>query len=248
MTGVSRRQKRIQKDIQQIKINKPSGIHVVPHEDNMSVVHALIIGPEGTPYHNGFFYFVVTFPDEYPLYPPTVKLMTTGGGRVRFNPNLYSCGKVCLSILGTWSGPSWSAVMSLSTVLISIQSLLNEKPYHNEPGFEATNELNANNYNKMIIHETVRVAVIQMLDQNAADVQNMPQELKDIMVSHFKNNYQFYETLVESQLYLDGLAIEDPFKDQMRPKKFQYKQLLAKLKQLKQSLNIADERNQKTEQ
>ena len=28
----------------------------------------------------------------------------TGGGSVRFNPNLYNCGKVCLSLLGTWSG------------------------------------------------------------------------------------------------------------------------------------------------
>ena len=36
----------------------------------------------------------------------------------------------------TWAGPAWSPAQSLSSVLISIQSLLNEKPYHNEPGFE----------------------------------------------------------------------------------------------------------------
>lgn len=33
-----------------------------------------------------------------------VLLKTTGGGSVRFNPNLYNCGKVCLSLLGTWEG------------------------------------------------------------------------------------------------------------------------------------------------
>lgn len=38
--------------------------------------------------------------------------------------------------LRTWSGPSWSPAQTLSSVLISIQSLLTEKPYHNEPGFE----------------------------------------------------------------------------------------------------------------
>jgi hypothetical protein len=27
-------------------------------------------------------------------------LLTTGHGTVRFNPNLYNCGKVCLSLLG----------------------------------------------------------------------------------------------------------------------------------------------------
>ena len=98
------------------------------------LVHALIIGPFDTPYEGGFFYFIINFPDDYPHQPPKAKLMTTGGGTVRFNPNLYANGKVCLSILGTWSGPSWSPVQSLSSVLLSIQSLMNEKPYHNEPG------------------------------------------------------------------------------------------------------------------
>lgn len=33
-----------------------------------------------------------------------VQLVTTGQGTVRFNPNLYQDGKVCLSVLGTWHG------------------------------------------------------------------------------------------------------------------------------------------------
>ena len=45
-------------------------------------------------------------------------MTTTSGGQVRFNPNLYSTGKVCLSILGTWraehSGEQWSAVQARS--------------------------------------------------------------------------------------------------------------------------------------
>ena len=63
-------------------------------------VHALVIGPRGTPYAGGFFYFLISFTPEYPIKPPHVVLMTTGNGRVRFNPNLYGNGKVCLSILG----------------------------------------------------------------------------------------------------------------------------------------------------
>lgn len=43
------------------------------------------------------------------------------------------CFFVC-SILGTWEGPRWTPVHSISSVLLSIQSLMNEKPYHNEPG------------------------------------------------------------------------------------------------------------------
>lgn len=41
-----------------------------------------------------------------------VQFLTTGNGSVRFNPNLYNCGKVCLSLLGTWSGPSWDPATS----------------------------------------------------------------------------------------------------------------------------------------
>jgi len=63
-------------------------------------LHALIIGPFDTPYEGGFFYFYIRCPPDYPIRPPRVRLMSTGGGRVRFNPNLYKNGKVCLSILG----------------------------------------------------------------------------------------------------------------------------------------------------
>ena len=46
-------------------------------------------------------------------------------------------GKVCLSLLGTWSGPGWIAGKStLLQVLISIQSMiLCDEPYLNEPGW-----------------------------------------------------------------------------------------------------------------
>jgi len=72
----------------------------------------LIIGPADTPYANGCFLFDIFLPTNYPSAPPTVHFLTTGGGRIRFNPNLYECGKVCLSLLGTWSGPSWDPTHS----------------------------------------------------------------------------------------------------------------------------------------
>lgn len=62
-------------------------------------------------------------------------------GGLRLNPNLYDCGKVCLSLLGTWTGKStemWDKNKStMLQVLVSIQALiLNAKPFFNEPGFE----------------------------------------------------------------------------------------------------------------
>ncbi|XP_013915271.1 PREDICTED: ubiquitin-conjugating enzyme E2 Z-like [Thamnophis sirtalis] len=119
----------------------PPGMFVVPDPHDMTKIHALITGPFDTPYEGGFFLFLFRCPPDYPIHPPRVKLMTTGNNTVRFNPNFYRNGKVCLSILGTWTGPAWSPAQSISSVLISIQSLMTENPYHNEPGFEQVRTL-----------------------------------------------------------------------------------------------------------
>ncbi|CAL1152374.1 unnamed protein product [Cladocopium goreaui] len=85
---------------------------------------------------------------------------------VCFNPNLYSNGKVCLSLLGTWQGEraeNWDATTSRAVqVLISIQSLiLVPQPYFNEPGFEReigteTGERRSHEYNRSVRENCVR--------------------------------------------------------------------------------------------
>lgn len=106
-------------------------------EETPQYLRTLVAAPLGTPYASGLFCFDVYIPDNYPQVPPKVELLTTGGGSVRFGPNLYADGKVCLSLLGTWSGPKWSSLHStLYQVLISIQGLILgvEHPYYLEPG------------------------------------------------------------------------------------------------------------------
>ena len=68
--------------------------------------------------------------------PPKVTFLTTGNGSVRFNPNLYADGKVCLSLLGTYEGPRWSPGGSIYQVLVSIQGMILgvTHPIYNEPG------------------------------------------------------------------------------------------------------------------
>jgi ubiquitin-conjugating enzyme E2 Z len=66
----------------------------MPLETDISIVHAVISGPFETPYEGGFFHFVIRFGPNYPFAPPRVRFMTTGGGQVDFNPNLYRDGKV----------------------------------------------------------------------------------------------------------------------------------------------------------
>ena len=129
---------RIINDIIDFKKNKPDDIYIYFDKLDITKIYCMIIGPNNTPYYGGYYFFEVLFPYNYPVTSPKVKFLTTNG-KVRFNPNLYACGKVCLSILGTWSGPKWEPVMTLKSVLLSIQSLMCEQPLRNEPGHENTN-------------------------------------------------------------------------------------------------------------
>ena len=83
-----------------------NSIFVRVDKDKIDHMVAIIFGSEGTPYSSGAFTFDVSFGKDYPNNPPHVEITSTGNGTVRFNPNLYSTGKVCLSLLGTWRGQS----------------------------------------------------------------------------------------------------------------------------------------------
>merc|ERR1719242_959798 len=141
-------------------------------EEKMSHAQMLIIPADGTPYAAGCFIFDIKFPANYPNSPPKVNLATTGRGAVRFNPNLYNCGKVCLSLLGTWSGRSegekWNPGLStFLQVAISIQSLIFvPEPYFNEPGWER-------------YMGTTQYAIIEQIE-------NPPAAWKDVIHTHFR--------------------------------------------------------------
>lgn len=183
---------RIMSENQSIKeslpVNWDSSILFRINKKNINYASFFIIGPEGTPYHNGIFEFHMYYPDNYPLSSPQVNLMTTGNGSVRFNPNLYECGKVCLSLLGTWSGElneKWNPqVSTVLQVLISIQSLIFiDEPYFNEPGFEKSRYtekgiFNSKKYNELRQLETIRWAINDKIE-------NLTNSIEEFTKEHF---------------------------------------------------------------
>uniref|UniRef100_A0A8C4R769 Ubiquitin-conjugating enzyme E2 Z n=1 Tax=Eptatretus burgeri TaxID=7764 RepID=A0A8C4R769_EPTBU len=222
---------RIKRDIMSIYREPPPGMFVVPDSEDMTKIHALITGPFETPYEGGFFLFLIRCPPDYPIKPPRVKLLTTGGNTVRFNPNFYRNGKVCLSILGTWSGPAWSPAQSISSVLISIQSLMTENPYHNEPGFEQERHSgDSKRYNECIRHEAIRVAVCDMLEGRSPS----PESLLSVMRKSFHDYYDFYETTCKEKLHLQGQAMQDPFGEKRG--QFDYQGLQIRLRAVRQRI------------
>ena len=152
--------KRIAKDV--IEINKnplhKHGIYYFHDEENLKKGYALIIGPDDTIYEDGFYFFEFTFPMNYPASPPKAKFVT-GDGKTRFHPNLYRNGKVCLSLLNTWRGESWTSCQSISTILLTLVTLFHNKPLLNEPGCTEKHK-DFNSYNLIVEYKNYDIAIL----------------------------------------------------------------------------------------
>ncbi|CAL5341956.1 unnamed protein product [Camellia sinensis] len=196
--------KKIQEEWKILEKDLPDKIFVRVYESRMDLLRAVIVGAEGTPYHDGLFFFDVLFPSGYPNVPPHVHYHSGG---LRINPNLYNCGKVCLSLLNTWSGhqsEKWiPGVSTMLQVLVSIQALiLNEKPYFNEPGYEimggsVNGEENSQRYNENTFILSLRTMVYTM--------RRPPKDFEDFVIGHFYKRAQ--DILVACSAYMDGAQV-----------------------------------------
>ncbi|KAK9085277.1 hypothetical protein Sjap_025688 [Stephania japonica] len=193
--------KAIQHEWKILEKDLPETIFVRIYEERMDLLRAVIVGAAGTPYHDGIFFFDLFFPPDYPNVPPKVYYHSGG---LRLNPNLYNCGKVCLSLLNTWHGnknekwtPGKSTVLQ---VLLSIQALvLNEKPYFNEPGYELQaggkfGEASSKNYNE----ETFILSCKTML----YTLRRPPKHFEVFVAGHFR--IHAYAIMEACEAYIMG--------------------------------------------
>ena len=172
-----------------LPLNSSSSIFLRNDDDKATLLRAVITGPEGTPYTGGCYQFDIYLPLKYPHCPPLVNFRTTGGGSVRFNPNLYNCGTVCLSLLGTWHGSmqseKWNDASSLLQVLVSLQSLvLCAEPFYNEPGFDQSyggtpeGKSLSLRYSQDVFKNNLKYAIIGQL-------MNPPEGFEQVIRAHF---------------------------------------------------------------
>ncbi|KAK2423565.1 putative ubiquitin-conjugating enzyme E2 [Trifolium repens] len=193
--------KKIQQDWKILEKHLPETIFVRVFESRMDLMRAAIIGAEGTPYHDGLFFFDVQFPSGYPNEPPQVHYHSGG---LWLNPNLYPCGKVCLSLLNTWHGnvnEMWiPGVSTMLQVLVSIQGLiLNAKPFFNEPlvGFMSGTQIGESwslkyNEDRFILSAKTMMYIMK----------KPPQNFEDLVVGHFYS--RAHDILASCKAYMEG--------------------------------------------
>jgi len=127
---------RLKKEIEILRDALPEGIYVLVNEDQIDIMKVVIAGPGDTPYENGLYHFDMYIPSNYPSSPPKMNYLTHGSGQFYINPNLYTSGYVCFSLLGTWAGPGWTEESTLLQLLVSIQAMiLRDSPVVNEPSY-----------------------------------------------------------------------------------------------------------------
>ena len=176
-----------------ISINSDASMFFWVEKNKLDKMRFIITGPQNTPYDQGLYIFDMSFTKEFPEKPPLVHFSNNGG--VRFNPNLYNCGKVCLSLLGTWKGDkgeSWnSSTSTFFQILVSIQSqILIDEPFFNEPGFEKQigkeqGKKNSKEYNDNIRQYNLDYAINELIDGILSNNENYC-EFEYIIKNYFK--------------------------------------------------------------
>ncbi|KAJ0810814.1 putative ubiquitin-conjugating enzyme E2, ubiquitin-conjugating enzyme/RWD [Helianthus annuus] len=121
-------------DSKLLEENLPETIFVRVYESRIDLLTTVIIGPKGTPYHDGLFFFDVFSPRLYPFRPPDVRYRSTGGFGIK--PHMLECDEVCLNLTGSrlviWK-PISTTMLQL---LLNVQDLVfNAEPLYNQPEF-----------------------------------------------------------------------------------------------------------------
>ena len=111
--------KRLLKELQNVVTSDlgSKGIHVLPDAASPSTQwRVLLEGPTGTPFENGVFSFLMTFPSHYPFRAPHVRFETP-----IYHCNVSDAGRICLEILHLGWAPSVKIVDVLQAIIVVVK-------------------------------------------------------------------------------------------------------------------------------
>ena len=184
---------RLLKDIRDMVTSslENDGIFYKHSENDILKAYVMIVGPPDSLYFGGYYFFQFNFPTDYPHAPPVVTYLTNDG-ITRFHPNFYKNGKICFSIFNTWRGEQWTSCQTIKSSLLTMLSVMDNKPLLHEPGVKETHN-DYNSYHTMILYKNIDFSCIQVInDFMNTNIIPIEQEYKEhfygIMEEYLKRN------------------------------------------------------------
>ncbi len=172
--------------------NNKNGIYLEYDEADIYKLDLVLVGSDG-PYLGCFFEFNIVLPPTYPFSPPKFKFKSPDEN-MRIHPNLYGSGKVCLSVINTWSGPGWTAcntILSVCNILLGMVLSL-KNPLSAEPAYE---DIHINNPKAIYYKELVYCESI-----NELLINNLKKNMTDFKKEYIRNNKEVYKNLIKNKL------------------------------------------------
>lgn len=111
------RKHRLMTELKLMRTDPLDGIEADPLDPACCHWQATLEGPAGSPYEGGLFFLYIQVPVSYPLQPPIVRFLTK-----IFHPNISRHGDIGIDSIHQ----NWSLALTMSKLLISIQSLLTD--------------------------------------------------------------------------------------------------------------------------
>jgi ubiquitin-conjugating enzyme E2 Z len=212
--------KRITIDVKEFLKSPIDGCAIYQCEDPLTRIYVVISGPKDSAYENGMYFFQFDFPNTYPFEPPKVKFLNWQNSKTRMHPNMYVCGKLCLSFLGTWSGPSWTSALGLTSIILSIQTLLDDNPLTNEPGYDKnTKTIEHTKYQRIVQYHNYRDFIMSSI-KIAFDTEYLKNDnlhyieyFKQFMKDYYKSKLNIIENELNKliEMYPESQTINIPY-------------------------------------
>ncbi|EZA55988.1 ubiquitin-conjugating enzyme E2 S isoform X1 [Ooceraea biroi] len=107
--------RQVAKEMAELVAQPPEGIRVILNDADVTDIQAVIEGPSGTPYANGFFRVKLALGKYFPQEPPKAYFLTK-----IFHPNVAKNGEICVSTLKK----DWKPDLGIQHILLAVKCLL----------------------------------------------------------------------------------------------------------------------------
>ncbi|KAJ6220923.1 hypothetical protein RDWZM_006735 [Blomia tropicalis] len=107
--------RKVSKELADLIKQPPEGIKIIPNDEDVSDIQAIVEGPACTPYHKGHFRVKLVLGKTFPISPPKGFFLTK-----IFHPNVSRNGEICVNTLKK----DWKQDLGIKHILLVIKCLL----------------------------------------------------------------------------------------------------------------------------